>query len=229
MSSELGAALVVALTYGLAVAVAGVPVVVLAFVLASSRPARVGLAFAAGWGLGLAAALGTVVAVSDVAVAVSDGADGSDSASSTVLAWVRIVAGVALLVLGARSWRARGTAKQPGWMAGVAGWSTRTSLLTGLGLGSVNPKNLAIIASAASSLLQATATPALHVPAVIVFALVGSVGVGGPAVYRVVGGEGAGRALERGDRWLQARATALSAVVLAVLGVVVLVNGVTAL
>ena len=226
MSSELAAALVVALTYGLAVALAGVPVVVLAFVLASSRPAPVGLGFAGGWALGLAAALGIVVAVSDVAVAVSDG---PDTPSNTLVAWVRIAAGVALLTLGARSWRARGTAKQPGWMKGVAGWSTRKAVVTGLGLGALNPKNLAIIASAASSLLQATSTPALHVPAVLVFALVGSIGVAGPAVYRVVGGDGAGRALARGDQWLQARATALSAVVLGVLGAIVLVNGVTAL
>ena len=226
MTSELGSALVVASTYGLAVAVAGVPVVVLAFVLASSRPSSVGLGFAGGWALGLAAALGVVVAVSDVAVAVSDG---DDPPSDTALAWVRVLAAIALLVLGARSWRARGFAKQPGWMKGVAGWSPRQAFSTALALGAVNPKNLAIIASAASSLLQATTAPALHVPAVLVFAVVGSVGVAGPALYRVAGGEGAGQVLERGDRWLQAQANALSAVVLTVLGIVVLVNGVTAL
>jgi hypothetical protein len=226
MTPELGSALLVALTYGVAVAIAGVPVVVLAFVLASSRPAPVGLSFAGGWALGLAAALGVVVAVSDVAVAVSDG---PDTPSNTLLAWVRIVAGIALLGLAVRSWQARGTAKQPGWMKGVAGWGTSQAFVTGLGLGGLNPKNLAIIASAASSLLAATVSPALHVSAVVVFALVGSVGVGGPAVYRVAGGEGASRALARGDEWLQARASVLSAVVLVVLGGVVLVNGVTAL
>lgn len=226
MTSDLGAALLVGLTYGVAVALAGVPVVVLAFVLASSRPAPVGLAFAGGWALGLAAALGVVVAVSDVAVAVSGA---SETPSNAVLAWVRILAGLALLVLAARSWRSRGTAKQPGWMRGVAGWSTRRALVTGVGLGGLNPKNLAIIASAASSLLAATVSPADHVPAVVVFALVGAVGVAGPAIYRVAGGEGAVQALARGDEWLQARATALSAVVLAVLGAVVVVNGVAAL
>jgi hypothetical protein len=238
MTSDLGAALLVALTYGAAVTLAGVPVVVLAFVLASSRPAPVGLGFAGGWALGIAAALGVVVAVSDVAVAVSDasdgasgagGVDGSAGASTTVLAWVRIAAGLALLVLAARSWRARGTAKQPEWMKGVAGWNARRGFVTGLGLGALNPKNLAIVASAASSLLSASAAPADHVPAIVLFAVVGSLGVAGPAVYRVVGGEGAGRSLARGDEWLRARATLLSAVVLAVLGVVVLVNGVTAL
>ncbi|TQM62347.1 GAP family protein [Humibacillus xanthopallidus] len=235
MTSDLDAALLVALTYGGAVALAGVPVVVLAFVLASSRPAPVGLGFAGGWALGLAAALGVVVAISDVAVAVSDNADGRDgldgagTPSSVLLAWVRIVAGVALLVLAARSWRARGTAKQPGWMKGVAGWSARQAFVTGLGLGALNPKNLAIIAGAASSLLAASATPADHVPAVVLFALVGSIGVAGPAIYRVTGGEGAGRALTRGDEWLQTRASVLSAVVLAVLGVIVVVNGATAL
>jgi hypothetical protein len=244
MTPDLGAALLVALTYGIAVALAGVPVVVLAFVLASSRPAPVGLGFAGGWALGLAAALGLVVAVSDVAVAVSDasdgaagaggaggsgGADGSAGASTAVLAWVRIAAGLALLVLAARSWRARGTAKQPGWMKGVARWNARQGFVTGLGLGALNPKNLAIVASTASSLLAASTAPADHVPAIVLFAVVGSLGVAGPAVYRVVGGDGAGRALARGDVWLQARATLLSAVVLAVLGVVVLVNGVTAL
>ncbi|HET7800118.1 MAG TPA: GAP family protein [Humibacillus xanthopallidus] len=235
MTSDLGAALLVALTYGGAVALAGVPVVVLAFVLASSRPAPVGLGFAGGWALGLAAALGVVVAVSDVAVAVAGAADGADgldapgTTSSTVLAWVRIVAGIGLLVLAARSWQARGTAKQPGWMKGVGGWSTRQAFATGLGLGALNPKNLAIIASGASSLLAASVAPADQVPAVVLFALVGSIGVAGPAIYRVAGGEGAGRALARGDEWLQARASVLSAVVLAVLGVIVLVNGVTAL
>lgn len=226
MTSELGSALVVALTYGVAVAVAGVPVVVLAFVLASSCPAPVGLGFAGGWALGLAVALGVVIGVSDVAVAASDG---SDPPSNVALAWVRIAAGVALLVLGARSWQARGSAKQPAWMKGVSGWSPRKAFGTGFALGAVNPKNLAIIASATSALLAATTSPALHVPAVLLFAIVGSVGVAGPVLYRVAGGEGALRALERGDRWLQARATMLSAVVLGVLGVIVLVNGVTAL
>lgn len=235
MTSDLGAALLVALTYGGAVALAGVPVVVLAFLLASSRPAPVGLGFAGGWALGLAAALGVVVAISDVAVAVSDSADGVEgldgggAPSSVVLAWVRIIAGVALLVLAARSLGARGAAKQPGWMKGVAGWSPRQAFATGLGLGALNPKNLAIIASAASSLLAASPAPADHVPSVILFALVGSIGVAGPAIYRLAGGEGAGRALARGDEWLQARSSVLSAVVLAVLGVIVLVNGVTAL
>ena len=60
-----------------------------------------------------------------------------------------------------------------------------------------------------------------------VFTLVGSIGIAAPVVHRAVLGSRSAAVLEATDRWMSQHSTVIVAVVLVVLGVLVVVNGVT--
>jgi hypothetical protein len=62
-----------------------------------------------------------------------------------------------------------------------------------------------------------------------VFTVIGSVGVAAPPVLTLVLGDRAGPLLRSVDEWMTRQSTVIVAAVLLVLGVVLIVNGVTAL
>lgn len=213
-------AIVQMVPFGVGLAVAAAPMVVLALLLATSRPPRVGVAFAAGWVLGIVLAASVVVLVADLV---------PGGPPRTVTSVVRVLAGAALCWLAVRSWRSRATKGTPRWMAGVGEWTAGRALAVGLGLGALNPKNLVLVVAAAGAVVELTDRPAEQAAAVLVLGLLGGLGVGAPVVVRAVGGPAADRALAAAGAWMTAHATALTAVVLLVIGVLLLVSGVTEL
>ncbi|MFF4456814.1 GAP family protein [Streptomyces goshikiensis] len=74
-----------------------------------------------------------------------------DSTSSAIADWGRVLAGGALIGLGARTWgkrpRARERAEPPRWMASLDDATAGRALLLGALLSGVNPKNLILNAS----------------------------------------------------------------------------------
>ena len=92
----------------------------------------------------------------------------------------------------------------------------------------VNPKNLVLVVAGATVIADATPVPAQQAVALVVFALVSSVGVAAPTVVVAVLGERAPDVLATADRWMTRHGTTVVAAVLAVLGVLLVIGGVTA-
>jgi len=83
-----------------------------------------------------------------------------------------------------------------------------------------------LVVSGATAIAEATPVPARQAVGLIVFALVGRVGVGAPLAVTVAMGDRAGSVLAAADRWMTLQSTTIVAVVLLVLGVLLIVNGV---
>jgi threonine/homoserine/homoserine lactone efflux protein len=89
------------LSFGVGVALSPVPIIAVVLMLATPKGRSNGLAFLAGWIVGIAA-LGTIVLV------VASGASASKhGAPATWVSTLKVVLGVPLLLVAAKQWRGR--------------------------------------------------------------------------------------------------------------------------
>ncbi|MFB6561913.1 GAP family protein [Streptomyces sp. NPDC056400] len=210
----------------LAVALSPFPLIGIVLILAGRRGRRNGLLFTAGWivGLGIAATL---------VVVVFGGADDPESPSSAIADWGRVLAGAALIVLGARTWwqrpRAGDETGTPRWMASLDDLSASRALLLGLLLSGANPKNLVLTASAATSIVEAGAHHGDLVVAATVFVLIGSCTVLGAVVIHLLGGQRAASFLDSVRQFIITNSAVITAIVLLLLGASILGDGLTGL
>lgn len=210
----------------LAVALSPFPLIGIVLILAGRQGRRNGLLFTAGWiaGLGIVATL---------VVVVFGGADDLESPSSAIADWGRVLAGVALIVLGARKWwqrpRAGNPTETPRWMASLDDVSALRALLLGALLSGTNPKNLVLTASAATSIVEAGAHSVDLIVAVTVFVLVGSCTVLGAVIIHLFGGQRAASFLDSVRQFMITNSTVITAIVLLLLGANILGDGLTGL
>jgi threonine/homoserine/homoserine lactone efflux protein len=97
--------------------------------------------------------------------------------------------------------------------------------VVGLGNGALGPKSLVLSLALAASLTRAGLGLVEAAVACLVFALVGSIGVGAPVAVAIGGGERAADALERWRAWLERWSGAISAAALLALGVLLVARG----
>lgn len=215
-------AVLIALPLAVALLLAALPVVLVPVALAAKRPPAVARAFLLGWILGILLVGGVVLALIDVLVL--------PSGNATWFAYVKIVIGLLLVLLGLKRWtdRRESDPEPPGWLAGVEFMTAGRSFGLGLLLATLNPKNLVLVVAGATAIGEATPAPAQQIVALLVFTAVGSLGVAAPVVATVVLGERADERLAAADRWMTQHSPTIVSVVLVVLGVVVAVNGFTA-
>ncbi len=172
----------------LAVGIALSPIPIIAVVLMlTSRKAKVnGPMFVLGWLLGL----GVVGAI----VLLLAGPTGASTSGSPAdwLSWLKIVLGVLLLLVAARQFRSRPhgdeQAQMPKWMATIDNTSPGAALGLGALLAGVNPKNLLLAVGGAATIAQTGIPGGQQAIAYLIFALIGTLGVGIPvAIYFVMG------------------------------------------
>jgi threonine/homoserine/homoserine lactone efflux protein len=198
-----------------------VPAVVL--VLHSGHPRPTGLAFLAGWLVGLAATTTVFVQVPRLL-------EGRNVQAPPWVAWVRIVGGVLLIALGAWRWatRQRSTGP-PAWLNRIARITPVSAAATGVGLILVNPKVL--VMNAAAGLIIGTAE--LGVPgtwlAVTYYTVLAGSSVAIPILAYFVAGERVDHQLEQIKEWMQRQHAVLTAGILAVIGLALLYTGIRAL
>lgn len=214
------------LTPAVGVAASPFPVVAVILVLSSARPRANGVAFAAGWLVGLSA-------LTALLMAVTDGAGDPDGGSATVLAWLRVVVGAGLLVLAARKWQGRPRPGDepvtPGWMAGLDAVEPPKSAGIGAALGGANPKNVAFTLAAAASIGALGLDGTEATVAGVVYVALASVSVLAAVGVRVVAGARADAPLAEVRGWLVANNAVVLMVVFLVLGAKVLGDGLAAL
>ena len=153
----------------------------------TSRRAKVnGPAFVLGWLIGLGV-VGAVV----LSLAGSGGASESGAPAAWV-SWVKIVLGVLLLLVAVRQFRGRPHGDEepqmPKWMATI----DKTTPVAAVGLAAVlsgaNPKNLLLAVAGAAAIAGTGISGSQQALAYLVFALIGTLGVGIPVgIYFAMG------------------------------------------
>lgn len=205
------------LPIALGLVLAAAPMVVFSVVLVVKRDVSVCAGFVGGWLLGLSIACVVVLGALDVTAAQTD--------SSTWLSWFKSVVGIGLIVWGIRKWLGRPAAgedqKRPRWMAAAETISAVKAVGLGFLLASVNPKNVALVVAAAVTICEQTAHWREQVLPVLVFVVVGSLGVAAPLVTRIVLGERGEAVLAAADEQLTRHTTSIMAAVLVGIGLFV--------
>lgn len=207
----------------LGVASSPVPVIAVVLMLSTARARVTAPLFACGW-------LGGLTLVCVVVLAVGGDGRRGDLGLSALVDWLSLVLGAALILLASATWwsrrpRAARSGRRPAWMASIDAMSPGRAALLGLGLSSVNPKNLALAVIAAASVARSDSTTAQSAVAVALFVLLGSVTVAGPTVWFMVSPQRALRPLSRLEAFMAARGTLVLAVALALIGAKLLVDG----
>jgi Sap, sulfolipid-1-addressing protein len=214
------------LPFAIGVAISPIPIIAVILVLFSERARVNGLAFLAGWVVGV-----TVVSVG--AYFVADGGDAAtDQDASDSTYWIKIALGVLLLVFAARNRRKEkaGDTTEPKWMASI---DTLTPVkATGLAvlLAAVNPKNFALSVAAGARVAQiAGADTADVVVGLAVFVVLASASILVPVVVYLAGGDRAASILDGWKTWLTEHNAAVMAVLLLVFGAVLIGDGIRGL
>jgi hypothetical protein len=214
------------LTPAVGVAVSPFPIVAAILVLGSARPRANGVAFAAGWLVGL-------TAITVLFIALTDGSGDADGDSATAFAWLRVLVGGLLLVLAARKWQARPRPGEvpevPGWMAGLDAVEPPRAAVIGAALGGANPKNLAFTFAAAASIGSLGLEGGDAAVAGAVYVLLASASVLAAVGARLVAGARADAALAGVRSSMVANNAVILMVVFLVLGAKVLGDGLAAL
>jgi threonine/homoserine/homoserine lactone efflux protein len=198
------------------VAISPVPIIAIVLMLGTPRARSNGLAFALGWVAGLTIVGGALLALA------SGNSQENDGGPETWVSIVKLVLGVLFLLLAARTWRSRPKAGQeaamPKWMQAIDTFTTGRSLVFGVLLSGVNPKNLALTIAAATTIAQTGISGGESAGAMIVFILIGSLSILTPVFIYFALGTRAAVILDELKDWMAGHNAAIMAVLLLVLG-----------
>lgn len=210
------------------IAISPIPIVAQILVLFTATPKANATAYLAGFVVGVGAALSVFLAVAQALDAATGGGERSAARS-----WVLIGFGVLLLAGALRRYAKRprnGEAPEmPGWMARITTLTSLRSLGLGAGVGFLNPKNLVAVVPAAAAIGSSALDVAASVAAAAVFVAIAAAGVAMPLLVAVALGRRADPVLRRWKDWLTSNNDLVLAVLFLVLGLLVLVEGITSL
>lgn len=215
------------LSFGIGVALSPVPIIAVVLMLATPKGRANGPAFLAGWVVGLAL-VGTVVLL------ISSGA--SASSEGTPATWVsilNIVLGLLLVLLATKQWRGRprGDAEPqlPAWMKTIDTFTPVKSAGMAVLLSAINPKNLLLTVGAAAAIAQTGASTASQAVALVVFVLLGTIGVGTPVGIYYALGDKAPKVLGELHDWMARENATIMAVICLIIGAKLIGDAITAL
>jgi threonine/homoserine/homoserine lactone efflux protein len=205
----------------LALVIALSPLSIIPAVLAlhTDRPRPTGLAFLAGWLLGLATLVSLFVVASDLV--------GSLDKPPGWASWLRIGVGAALIVFGGYKWATRAKSEHsPAWMRKLSGLTPGRAVVTAAVLAVVNPKVLFICIAAGLAIGTAGVGVTHAWLAMIYFVLIAGSTVILPVLAYTVSGERLADPLTRLKEWMERQHATLVAAILLVIGVMVLYKGI---
>ncbi|MGV9802950.1 GAP family protein [Mycobacterium sp. NPDC003449] len=206
----------------LVVALSPLSIIPAVLVLQTARPRPTGLAFLVGWLVGLAALTAIFVEVSNLF--------GPLDKPPAWASWLRIVVGIALIVVGVYRWFTRAESDHsPRWMQSLGTLTPARAGIAGVILTVVNPKVLFV--SAAAGLAIGTAglgQPGVWAAAVYYVLFAGST-VALPILAYAASGHRLDPALARLRDWMERQHAVLVAGILVVIGLLVLYKGIHAL
>ena len=222
----MGAAIGGTLPFALGVALSPIPIIAVVLMLTTQRARVNGTVFITGWLAGLAVA-------GAIALSIAGPADASSSgAPATWVSWLKVVIGVALLLVAALQFRNRprngDRVELPKWMGRVD--ELKPLPAAGLGvLAGLNPKNLLLVAAAAAAIAQTGISGGEQAIAYLVFALVGTLGVGTPVVIYFAMGARSQKPLSELKDWMAQHNAVITAVICVIIGVKLIGDAITGL
>lgn len=205
----------------LVIALSPLSVIPAVLVLHTAQPRPTGLAFLAGWVVGLAVLTVVFLELSSLAGGLHKDPPGWAS-------WLRIVVGAGLVVFGGYRWLTRSrSAHTPKWMQTLSKLTPARSGLAAMALTVANPKVLFMCAAAGLAIGTAGLDHTTDVwIGVAWFVAVSASTVALPILAYAVSGDRLDGPLERLGNWMERQHATLVAVILVVIGILVLYKGI---
>ncbi|MFF2147642.1 GAP family protein [Kitasatospora sp. NPDC058190] len=202
------------LASAVAVALSPLPLIAVLLILASPRGRTNGLAFTAGWVLGLAAVETVVLTVG--------GALNPDGGRPTWASWLKLALGALLLLLAAQQWRDRPrpghVIAPPTWLLGIDRLTAARSVGLAVALVTAHPKTLIPAVGGAASIAASPSGTGAKAVAAALMVLLGSLGTLLPLTVHRRGNDRSIRALGEWRAWTAAHNAAIMTAVPVVLG-----------
>ena len=223
MAESWGSVLGALIPLGLVIALSPLTVIPAVLVLQAPRPRPSGLAFLAGWALGLAA-------LTALSVAASGLLGGLHKSPPTWASWLRVILGSALILFGIYRWLTRHRqTESPAWMRSFATITPARAAITGAGLAVIRPDVLLICVPAGLAIGGSGMDVADDWIAAAFFVAIGASTVAIPILAYAAAGHRLDDAMSRLKDWMDKENAALLAAILVVIGLMVLYNGIHAL
>lgn len=204
----------------LVVALSPLSIIPAVLVLHSARPRPTGLAFLAGWLVGLAALTVVFLEVSGLLGGIGRKPPGWAS-------WLRTVIGAALIVFGLYRWLTRHkSGHTPKWMQSLSKLTPARAAVGGAVLTVANPKVLFICAAAGLAIGTAGLGSSQVWTAAAWFVAAAGSTVALPVLAYAVSGDRLNGPLARLKDWMERQHATLVAVILVVIGLLVLYKGI---
>lgn len=220
MSGHWGSVLTDLIPLALVVALSPFTIIPAVLVLGTPRPRPTGLAFLAGWFVGLAVLTAIFLELSSLA-------GGLRERPPSWASWVRIIVGAALIVFGVYRWFMRKrSAHTPGWMNSMSKFTPSRAGLTAVALTVINPKVLLICAAAGLAIGSAGLRPPGAWGAVAWFVVIAGSTVAIPILAYAAAGDRLDEPLTRVKDWMERQHATLIAAILVVIGLLVLYKGI---
>ncbi len=209
------------LPFAVGVFASPLPVILAIVMLFTPRPRPTSVTYVVTWVAGLT--------VATVVMSLLAGSIEGDQGAGGWGAWLRVALGVLLVVVAVRMWLGRAQESTPAWLSALMDAGPREAVRYGLLMSAANPKELLMAAAAGLAVGASDAGTAAAAGAIAVFVVVGAASVAAPLVIFLAGGESTLKTLAATREWLQRNSVAVASVVLAALGVLLLVGGLTKL
>jgi threonine/homoserine/homoserine lactone efflux protein len=220
LSADWGSVLIELIPLAMVVALSPLSIIPAVLVLHTPRPRPTGLAFLAGWFVGLAVVTLIFVQVSSLGGGLRDKPPGWAS-------WLRIVVGAALIVFGIYRWLNRSKSTHaPKWMQSLSKLSPARGGVAGFALTIVNPKVLFICAAAGLAIGTGGLSSSQIWIAGLWYVLAAGSTVALPILAYAVSGDRLDEPLARLKDWMDRQHAVLVAAILIVIGLMVLYKGI---
>ena len=208
---------------GLVIALSPITVIPAVLVLQAPRPRPSGVAFLAGWVLGLAA-------LTALSVAASGLLGGLHKSPPTWASWLRVILGAALILFGIYRWLTRHRhTESPAWMRSFATITPARAAITGAVLVVIRPDVLLICVPAGLAIGGSGKDVVDDWIAAAFFVAIAASTVAIPVLAYAAAGHRLDDAMARLKDWMDKNNAALMAAILVVIGLMVLYNGIHAL
>jgi Sap, sulfolipid-1-addressing protein len=208
-------------------AISPIPIIASVLLLLTPRAAATGTAYVVGWLLGLIALGAIVLLIAHPAGASSDGKP------ATWVSLLELVLGAVVLLAAVGQWQSRPRGADepatPKWMGAIESFSVGKAFAVGLFLGALNPKNIPLTIAAAASIAATGISGGNQAIALLVFAVVGTIGVTAPLANYLGMGDRAGHVLDGLRHWLARNNPVIMTILLAVIGSKILGDAITGL
>jgi hypothetical protein len=223
----MGQAIGGSLPLAVGIALSPIPIIAVVLMLTSRRAKVNGPAFVLGWLIGLGIVGAIVLAVAGAGSASKQGAP------ATWVSWLKIVLGVLVLLVAVRQFRSRPRGDEepqmPKWMTTI----DNTSPVAAFGLAAVlsgaNPKNLLLAVAGAAAIAQTGISGGQQAIAYLVFALIGTLGVGIPVGIYFAMGARSEKLLAGLKDWMSAHNAVIMTVLCLIIAAKLIGDGISAL